>query len=157
MVNDIRAALEELHSSAVVNDFNDVANGIAHAFLVLDKSLQAFPWESIPCLRGRSVSRIPSLAFLRDRIDLAASLSKSLSPSHEIILDSTKTSYVLNPGGDLLKTQSSFQPWLGAMERDFGWNGVIGRAPLEEEVKAALLHQDLFMYVFVISWSSFRH
>lgn len=32
--------------------------------LVLDESLQALPWESMPCLRGGVVTRCPSLAYV---------------------------------------------------------------------------------------------
>ncbi|PWZ00251.1 hypothetical protein BCV70DRAFT_231867 [Testicularia cyperi] len=42
-----------------------------HLFLVLDKETAVFPWESMPILRGKAVSRIPSMAFLQDRIELA--------------------------------------------------------------------------------------
>jgi hypothetical protein len=36
--------------------------------LILDQNLQAFPWESLPCLEGQSVSRLPSLECLRERL-----------------------------------------------------------------------------------------
>ncbi|KAK4995892.1 separin protein, partial [Cryomyces antarcticus] len=39
-----------------------------HTILVLDKRLHAFPWESMPCMDGLSVSRVPSMGALRDRI-----------------------------------------------------------------------------------------
>ncbi len=42
-----------------------------HIFLVLDKDTAPFPWESMPILRNRAVSRIPSMAFLQDRLELA--------------------------------------------------------------------------------------
>lgn len=116
-----------------------------HIFLILDKSVQSFPWESIPCLLGQSVSRVPSISFLRDRIDLAATLSTSC----DILVDSKKTSFVLNAEGDLLNTQERFSPWLERM-KTIGWNGVIGRAPMEEEIKSALLQKELFLYVFLL-------
>ena len=42
----------------------------SHTFLVLDCSLQTIPRESLPMLQGQSVSRIPSLEFLVDRLRL---------------------------------------------------------------------------------------
>ena len=33
----------------------------AHLVLVLDRRLQAFPWENMPCLQGESVSRVGSM------------------------------------------------------------------------------------------------
>ena len=41
---------------------NDMKGG--HTLLILDERLQALPWESMPCLRGRQCSRLPSLALL---------------------------------------------------------------------------------------------
>ena len=113
-----------------------------HIFLILDKSVQSFPWESIPCLLGQSVSRIPSISFLRDRIDLAS----SLSTSSEILVNSKETSFVLNAEGDLTNTQERFSPWLKRM-KSVGWDGVIGRSPMEEEMKSALVNKELFLYV----------
>lgn len=140
VVCDIRVALEELHKSSTSTE-KDSYN---HTFLILDKSLQSFPWESIPCLRGRSVSRIPSTSFIRDRIDLATAMSSNI-PTHEIIVDSSKTSYVLNAGGDLRKTQDHFEPWLQTMTQQHGWSGIVGRAPSEEEMKGALGGSELFL------------
>ncbi|CRK35532.1 hypothetical protein BN1708_019805, partial [Verticillium longisporum] len=37
----------------------------AHTILILDKALHAFPWESLPCMDGLAVSRVPSMACLR--------------------------------------------------------------------------------------------
>ncbi|KAJ1337665.1 separase [Microdochium nivale] len=37
----------------------------AHTILIVDKALHIFPWESLPCMEGSAVSRIPSLACLR--------------------------------------------------------------------------------------------
>lgn len=137
---DLRTGLEDLHNA------NPLPSPLVdeHTFLILDKSVQSFPWESIPCLRGRSVSRLPSLAFLRDRIELAGVLAESSTPKHEIAVDSRKTSFVLNPGGDLKNTQTTFQPWLETMKK-VGWNGIIGRAPSDEEMRAALSTKELFL------------
>lgn len=119
-----------------------------HLFLILDKAVQSFPWESIPCLRKRSISRIPSLAFLRDRIDLAATRhgdDEAVEHPHEITVDATRTSFLLNPGGDLGSTQAAFQPWLEKMQGEAGWSGIVGRVPSDEEVKVALSTNDLFL------------
>ena len=53
-----------------------------HTVLVLDKALHAFPWESLPCMQGLAVSRVPSLACLRQLIlEQRAPSSSSSSPS----------------------------------------------------------------------------
>ncbi|GAA5849620.1 hypothetical protein JCM8547_000513 [Rhodosporidiobolus lusitaniae] len=144
VVVDLREALEELHGSKSAPKVT--ANPNEHTFLILDKTLQAFPWESLPCLRGRSVSRLPSLAFLRDRFDLAASRSTDPEQPHDLVVNPTKASFVLNPGGDLKNTQKTFEPWLEEQKNAVGWNGIVARAPLEEEMKASLSQKELFLY-----------
>ncbi|BGP15795.1 separin protein [Rhodosporidiobolus nylandii] len=143
VVVDLREALEELHGTKSAP--KRIVDPDEHTFLILDKAVQAFPWESLPCLRGRSVSRLPSLAFLRDRLDLAVSRSSSPEQSQDLVVDPAKASFVLNPGGDLKNTQKTFEPWLDE-RKDGGWSGVVARAPLEEEVKTALTQKELFLY-----------
>ncbi|CAH7673700.1 peptidase family C50-domain-containing protein [Phakopsora pachyrhizi] len=89
-----------------------------HLFLILDKAFQGFPWEVLPILRGHSVSRIPSLSFLRDRLDV------NFSSSLPMVVDSRKTSYILNPSGDLKNTQTQFESWL---DGNLTWSGIKGR------------------------------
>ncbi|GAA5830726.1 hypothetical protein JCM11251_001054 [Rhodosporidiobolus azoricus] len=141
VVVDLREALEELHGTKSAPKRS--IDPDEHTFLVLDKTLQAFPWESLPCLRGRSTSRLPSLAFLRDRLDLAAAASTSSDQPQAVVVDHSKASFVLNPGGDLKNTQNTFEPWLTAQG---AWTGVVARTPLEEEIKAALAQKELFLY-----------
>jgi len=140
-----------------------------HTFLILDRHVQSIPWESLPSLRGRSISRIPSLAFLADRL----ALSKHLLPSSTSSLasafanmdvssdsmDSTPTPeappssfvfpmdvrngfYILNPSGDLKKTQDQFEPWIKQM-KEIGWEGIVGRVPSEGELMQALGSKDI--------------
>ena len=145
MVIDLRTALEELHS---FNKTSSTSTSAEHIFLILDKTVQSFPWESIPSLQQKSISRIPSIAFLRDRIDLAAfnSADEEGGARGEILVDSRKTSFVINAEGDLKKTEGVFTPWLERMQQ-VGWTGITGRAPMEEEVKSALTNKELFLYV----------
>lgn len=143
VVIDLRTALEELHAY----DKSPPSSSTEHIFLILDKTVQSFPWESIPTLQQKSISRIPSIAFLRDRIDLAAFTSAEKKEKGEMVIDSRKTSFVINAEGDLKKTELAFTPWLERMKA-VGWTGITGRAPMEEEVKSALVNKDLFLFVF---------
>ncbi|KAJ1018901.1 hypothetical protein NDA16_004704 [Ustilago loliicola] len=79
---DLRGALEEFHGKKVQSSPNKTSMAYVavdeeeeiqdhHIFLVLDKDTSIFPWESMPILRGKAVSRIPSMAFLQDRIEMA--------------------------------------------------------------------------------------
>ncbi|GAA5821500.1 hypothetical protein JCM3770_000600 [Rhodotorula araucariae] len=144
VVVDLREALEELHGTKSAPKSH--ADPDEHTFLVIDKDLQAFPWESLPCLQGRSVSRLPSLAFLRDRLDLAAARAAPGAPPYQVVVDPSRTSFVLNPGGDLKNTQKTFEPWLEEQVKEHAWTGVTARAPMEEEVKAALTNNELFLF-----------
>ncbi|KAL6306065.1 peptidase family C50-domain-containing protein [Sparassis latifolia] len=149
---DLRSALEEQaarlrsRGPAGATGHND-----AHTFLVLDKNVQGIPWESLPVLRGKSVSRIPSMEFLLDRTELAR---RQTSPEawkgdeakvDRAVVDPRKTYYVLNPSGDLKNTEARFSPWLRGMKA-VGWNGVVGRAPSEQQLVDALTRNDLVIY-----------
>ncbi|KAG6902753.1 hypothetical protein C0995_011901 [Termitomyces sp. Mi166 len=121
-----------------------------HLFLVLDKNLQGLPWESIPILRGRSVSRVPSIDFLHDRVLFAEQKRKTLAagnrlPSRGAIVDPRRGYYILNPSGDLNKTEARFKGWAAGMEKA-GWQGIIGRAPSEQQFLNGLRSQDLVVY-----------
>lgn len=79
-----------------------------HLVLILDRHLQMFPWESIPSLQEKSVSRLPSLSFLTDRIQMLNNSSYGvLEIDHQ-----ASTSYVLNPSGDLKHTEKEFSLFL---------------------------------------------
>ena len=59
-----------------------------------------FPWESIPCLRDKSVSRMPNFTL---------TLNALQKHGHSLQVDSCHTFYLLNPSGDLLHTEKEFQ------------------------------------------------
>ncbi|CAL1698705.1 unnamed protein product [Somion occarium] len=147
---ELRSALEELN--AIKAKTQTVQRTDEHMFLILDKNLQGIPWESIPILRGRSVSRIPSLSFLLDRLALARfQRGKALdSPTSEhldrILVNPRKTYFILNPSSDLKNTEGRFAPWLKEMKKSVGWDGIIGRAPSEQEFVDALKREDLVIY-----------
>jgi separase len=109
----------------------------SHTVLVLDKALHLFPWESLPCLHGFPVSRVPSLECLRDRV-LQFRDSRSGA-----VLDRTSGAFILNPTGDLRTTQATFEENLSAQK---SWTGIIKREPTEDEFRTSLETKDLFLY-----------
>ncbi|KAM0787440.1 hypothetical protein ACM66B_003520 [Microbotryomycetes sp. NB124-2] len=152
VVLDLRSAFEELHNAdredepappSADKSVDGQADG-QHLLLMLDKTLQPFPWESLPCLRGKSVSRVPSLSFVRDRLDLA----RNASGTHKgrLVVDAHKTSFVLNPAKDLANTQKTFEPWLEHQRRATGWTGITARAPSDDEMRHSLSTSDLVLY-----------
>ena len=121
-----------------------------HLFLVLDKNVQGLPWESMPVLRGRSVSRIPGVDFLHDRVAFAKLKREARGQVHKsedgAAVDATNGYYILNPSGDLGRTEDRFSDWSKDM-RKMGWDGVVGRPTSEQEFVNALSTRDLVVCV----------
>lgn len=113
-----------------------------HTILILDKTLHAFPWESLPCMDGLAVSRLPSIGSLRDRILESKKHAPEDGPQGRYIRRSNG-SYILNPGGDLKSTQSTFQKPLESLS---GWSSVVEREPTQEGMRSDLESKDLFLY-----------
>jgi separase len=113
-----------------------------HTILILDKALHALPWESLPCLDGVSVSRLPSLGCLRDQILNQHRRSGTDCPQ-EFTVDKSSGTYILNPGGDLKNTQSTFSGRFNSLST---WTSITERAPTEDEFREGLVKSDLFLY-----------
>ncbi|CDO76677.1 hypothetical protein BN946_scf184305.g9 [Trametes cinnabarina] len=148
VVVELRNALEE-HAARVKGRVTDEVDD-SHIFLVLDKNVQGIPWESLPVLRGRSVSRIPSIDFLLDRVEFSHWRKwEDGRPQEGLVdrasVDPRRTYFVLNPSGDLKGTEGRFADWLQDM-KGVGWDGVVGRAPSEQQFVDALTNRDLMIY-----------
>ena len=100
MTIDIQEAIRCYHEAAPPKKQD-------HVILILDKALHMFPWESLPCLRGRSVSRLPSLGTMMERVVMSP-IEGAIWPS----VTANKGFFVLNPSGDLKHTQSQFETTL---------------------------------------------
>lgn len=84
LVVDVKTVISELNSSTPKNGAAAIAASQGqdeHLFLILDKHTQIFPWESLNCMRGRSISRVPSLPFLLDQMRLAKTMSCRATPA----------------------------------------------------------------------------
>ncbi|KAK4106665.1 hypothetical protein N658DRAFT_439347 [Parathielavia hyrcaniae] len=152
MVVEIMDALTAYHSAA--NAADESAPAI-HTILVLDKALHLFPWESLPCMQGLPVSRVPSLACLRrlllDRHQPEQSQPAGTSPYSPLAAPEghhtspTSGTYILNPSSDLQSTQSLFSPAFSTHLRQ-GWKGITARPPSEDEFVSALTGSDILLY-----------
>ncbi|KAF2007417.1 hypothetical protein P154DRAFT_454204 [Amniculicola lignicola CBS 123094] len=133
-------ALRAYHNAA-----KNVAANKTHMILILDKNLHMFPWESMPCLQSLPISRLPSLAALRERIlaSKPAQGGQDLQPGHYISASNGGTS-MLNPSADLSHTSKTLKPRLDQMQG--AWNNIIDRAPTEKEFKGALRENELVLY-----------
>ena len=118
--------------------------------LVLDHAVQALPWESSFLMMDQTEDsgdghcmefyRVPSLPAALSTVAHSASSARPDSLATKSI-DSTY--YVINPSGDLVSTQETFESWFKNLN---GWSGVSGRAPTPDELGAALEQHDLFVY-----------
>jgi hypothetical protein len=119
-------ALKQLWSSCSHLDL-----GRWSAVLVLPPPLHHFPWESMPALRNCSISRMisPSICF-------------AAAAAHPKNVDTRNAYYIINPGGDLVDTQSFFEPWFSSVP---GWSGCAGSAPSANEALERISQSHLFM------------
>ena len=118
-----------------------------HTILILDRHLHCFPWESLPCLNGKPVSRLPSLGCLREKI-LFQQKKQEESGSRPVVEDSIQVSrhdgtWIMNPGGDLKATQERLeQPLEGLV----GWDSIVQREPSETEMTSCLEDHEILLY-----------
>ncbi|KAI8150319.1 peptidase family C50-domain-containing protein [Fennellomyces sp. T-0311] len=136
----LRSAITRYHQTASLKHIDTMKRQPnSHVILIPDNHLHPFPWESIPILRVQSVSRLPCLSFLRDRI-LA---NQAAASDGEWSVDSRKTCYVLNPSGDLMHTQNEFE---SVFKRMASWQGHIQERPAEFHWQNVLESRELYMY-----------
>ncbi|CAK7264517.1 separin protein [Sporothrix epigloea] len=135
-----------------------------HSILVLDKSLHVFPWESLPCMRQLAVSRVPSLACLRNLILFQQQQLQQQQDASNIdelreqdgTADISRPSgyraslasgaYMLNPSGDLPSTETTFDGPLTSSLRGPQWTRMVGRTPTEDEFESILRDKDVLLY-----------
>lgn len=139
MVVETQDALRCYHEA--VSDIHGT-NEDSHTILILDKALHAFPWESLPCLDGAAVSRLPSLGCLRDRL-LAQQAEAHSRDIQGHYIDQSNGTYILNPSNDLKSTQATFSKSLQNLST---WLGIQSRIPTEEEFEDSLSSKDLVLY-----------
>jgi len=125
LVVDVRVVLDEFHARQAAQG---EAPDETHLCLVLDRGLCELPWESLPVLRARSVTRLTGLALV---------------PAART-LDRARTTFLLNPSGDLVRSEARFAP---ALRAEPTWRGTVGHAPVAGQVAQSLANSDTFLYV----------
>jgi separase len=140
MTVEVLDALRSYHD-ATEADRNDGQ----HVVLVLDKRLQAFPWENLPCLEQISVSRVGSMLSLRDCI---AAMHTQRDADGRHMISRKSGAFILNPSSDLTSTQSTLEPALSkaAALKGADWSSIVNRAPSEEDFKSTLENSALTLY-----------
>lgn len=105
----------------------------SHLVLVAGNECSRIPWESMAFLRERSISRMPSVAMMCNMIK-----------THKVFETSKeKLFYVVNPGGDLPRTQQRFEEVLRNRPNS---TGILGSEPSDEYMISNITNHDLFIY-----------
>jgi separase len=140
MVVETHEALSAYHSASQAT-----TESPRHVILILDNNLHGFPWEALPCLEKLSISRLPSLAALRERLLAAKAPTnrQDAAPGHYIRAETGGAS-ILNPSGDLSHTTKTLKPRLDELQGP--WAHMTNRAPTEKEFEASLRDKDLVLY-----------
>ncbi|KAK6135420.1 hypothetical protein DH2020_030839 [Rehmannia glutinosa] len=112
--------------------------------LVLDFEVQMLPWENLPILRNQEVYRMPSVSSIFATLERCCQHKEQFETSISAfpLIDPLDSYYLLNPDGDLSRTQVEFEGWF----KDQSIEGTIGTVPTIEELALALKNHDLFIY-----------
>ena len=108
----------------------------SHTILILDKNLHQFPWESMSCIKGQSISRIPSLPAL-------GHILKQYRDQNTPQVRRIGGRFVLNPSLDLKTTETTFRKQFESLPE---WSGIVARKPEEAELLEFLQDAPVYMY-----------
>ncbi|EFZ00858.2 separin [Metarhizium robertsii ARSEF 23] len=151
-----RNAYDEIDFDAMVVETYDALRGYysalnagserqegSHTILILDKALHAFPWESLPCMEGLALSRVPSLACLRQLITESNTQGAEPELQEGHCVSPKAGTYILNPSSDLKNTQAFFQSTFETLK---SWDGIVNKTPQESEFEDALSKSEILLY-----------
>ncbi|KAI4746636.1 hypothetical protein E4T50_03048 [Aureobasidium sp. EXF-12298] len=140
MATETMDALRSYHEAANESDQN-------HLILILDRKLHGFPWESLPCLQNVSVSRVSSMLTLRERILTMRRQMKDCTEEKHFV-NKQSGAFILNPSGDLSRTQTTMSPLLDSLASLSGssWQSTINKTPAEKDFAAALSDKSMLLY-----------
>lgn len=149
-----RNAYDEIDWDAMLVDILDAlrvphtvqpAQPPRHTILILDKELESFPWESLPCLINHPVSRMPSLSSVFDRL---TEIRAQRGHEHALAI-SKSTAHVgsiINPSGDLTSTQTLFEPILESHIPASQSTYMTNAPPSEPQFSSLLGTSDIVLY-----------
>ncbi|KAH3679582.1 hypothetical protein WICMUC_000915 [Wickerhamomyces mucosus] len=134
-IDNIYVQVEMLLKDISLSNPNPVRS--KHTVLIVGKECQSFPWESLPCLRQTSTTRMPSLTML---VEL-------LERNKKMAINKKNGSFILNPSGDLVRTQERLMPVMNGLVSKLNWKGITNRKPTEDEFKECLTCSNIHIYV----------
>jgi hypothetical protein len=133
-IDNIYVDVENLINEYIQSNPNPKKN--KHTVLVLGKECLLIPWESLPSLRETSTTRMPSLSYLL----------KLFNENPQLYINKRNGSFILNPSGDLMKTEERFQKKFQEFSDDLNWKGIVREKPTENEFEESL-DSNLFVYI----------
>ncbi|KAI3841547.1 hypothetical protein MKX03_023861 [Papaver bracteatum] len=145
---NVDETLLSLPRKLILEAFSELGNesiGRQPIVLVLDSEIQMLPWENLPVLRKHEIYRMPSVGSVSAILNISWHLEEPIGRISDTFpaIDPLDGFYLLNPGGDLERTQVEFEDWF----RDQKFEGKAGTAPPAEELVVALENHDLFIYI----------
>lgn len=135
-INLNKLSMELVRIIQLLSSSSNEKKEIDHIFIIPGPESVSIPWESIPCLRNESISRFPTVKHLMDRLINEKSLIQGG-------ISSENGYYVINPGGDLKRTENVLGPKFKEMA---SWTGSIGAKPLESEILRSFQNSNLYIY-----------
>ncbi|CAH1164034.1 unnamed protein product [Phaedon cochleariae] len=109
--------------------------------LVLQESLDCFPWEMMDVLQDECITRLPSLHFV---YCLFKEHEGEIVNGHKIINDYDKGSYIVNPGMDLKSMETRMMTFFNYWTPN--WTGTAGYQPTKDEFFELITSSDIFSY-----------
>ena len=127
-----------------------------HLVLILDENLQFFPFESIPSLREKSVSRLPSPLFFSFLIGpptatVGGEWRRGEWKRGEWKANLKNAFYIVNPSKDLKKSEERMLPLL----QKYNFEGIKSTPPTASEFEKVLREKEVLVYCGHDSGSQF--
>lgn len=113
-----------------------------HTFLIVGSRCHTFPWENLSFMRSLSMTRVPSMSLLRELL-----ARNNMLPRLNIDIGS-KISMVLNPNGDLHKTEDRFSSIFSNITSNCTNSRLlINERPSESDFLGMLQTSNMFLFV----------
>jgi separase len=119
-----------------------------HVVLVLDESLQPFPFEALPSLRHISCSRCPSLPLLLSMLDSHPRRKQQKEQEREMVLrvNARQCWYAVDIDSNLSQTRQAMEAFLQDYITYLDWQGCVGHCPSPELVAQLSSYGEVFIY-----------
>ncbi|CAK7919023.1 separin [[Candida] anglica] len=112
-----------------------------HIVLIPGNRCELLPWESLSFLRNKSVSRMPSVSLLLELLK-----RENNKTDISVFDDNSNLFYLINPEGDLKRTESNFGTSFSSINRH--WKGIVGNSPTQDDkLLSKILNSNLFVYL----------